>query len=638
VSAGDNEENLLRSVALQNAQSILAARQRAEEDLLRTKQALELKTEELANSLAMLNATLEAATDGILVTDRKGHVTGFNQRFVELWRIPPKAMDSREHRQILEIQSEQFDAPQKFISRFDEIYESAPPETMDLLELADGRIFEQLTRIQIVDGQGLGRVWSLRDITERRHAEETRFRLAAIVESSDDAIVSKTLDGIITTWNQGAQRMFGYAAGEVIGKPITILMPPERVSEEAAFLARLRRGERIEHYETVRMRKDGSLLDVSLTVSPVKAADGSIIGISKIARDITARKRMEDALQDETRILDVLNKTGPSIASRLDLQDLIQSVTDAATELSGAKFGAFFYNSINENGESFLLYTLSGAPREAFEKFGLPRNTPVFNPTFRGEGVVRSPDITKDPRYGTMSPHHGMPSGHLPVRSYLAVPVGSRSGEVIGGLFFGHPEVGVFTERAERLVVGVAAQAAVAIDNARLYDNLKKAALERERLLEAERVARTEAERVSFLKDEFLATLSHELRTPLNAILGWAQILHSRPGKDADLQQGLEVIQRNTKVQAQLIEDLLDMSRIISGKIRLDVQLVDLQDVVNAAVASVRHSAEAKDIRLQVVLDPLDGPVRGDPNRLQQCFWNLLATPSSSHPKVERCT
>ena len=160
--------------------------------------------------------------------------------------------------------------------------------------------------------------------------------------------------------------------------------------------------------------------------------------------------------------------------------------------------------------------------------------------------MVRSADITQDPRYGTMPPHHGMPQGHLPVRSYLAVPVISRSGEVIGGLFFGHPEPGVFTERTERIMVGVAAQAAVAIDNARLYDRVKQAAEEREQLLEAERAARAEAERVSLMKDEFLATLSHELRTPLNAILGWSQILRSASHEDEELAEGLAVIERNT--------------------------------------------------------------------------------------------
>jgi signal transduction histidine kinase/CheY-like chemotaxis protein len=381
------------------------------------------------------------------------------------------------------------------------------------------------------------------------------------------------------------------------------------------------------------MRKDGTLLDISLSVSPVRDASGRIIGAAKIARDITARKRIEAALEEESRILDLLNKTGSVIGSQLELHPLIQAVTDAGKEMTGAQFGAFFYNVTNKDGESFLLYALSGAPREAFDKFGLPRNTPIFGPTFRGTGVVRSADITKDPRYGTMPPHHGMPKGHLPVRSYLAAPVVSRSGEVIGGLFFGHSEAGIFSERAERLAVGIAAQAAVAIDNARLYERVRKASAERDVLLDAERAARAEAERASRVKDDFLATLSHELRTPLNAILGWAQLLRAKEVADADIAEGLDVIERNTRVQTQLIEDLLDMSRIVSGKIRLDVQQVDVQDVVKAAVASVRHSADAKNIRMQVVLDPLAGPVRGDPARLQQCVWNLLSNAVKFTPK-----
>ena len=366
--------------------------------------------------------------------------------------------------------------------------------------------------------------------------------------------------------------MFGYSAEEVIGKPVTILMPPDRVNEEPGILARLRNGERIEHYETVRKHKDGTLLDISLSISPILDDANQMIGASKIARDITARTQIEATLSEERRILEVLNKTGSVIASQLELHKLVQSVTDAGKELIGAQFGAFFYNVVDKSGESLVLYALSGAPREAFDKFGIPRNTPVFEPTFRGSAILRSDDITKDARYGKMGPHHGMPPGHLPVRSYLAVPVISRSGDVLGGLFFGHSEVGVFTDRAERLIVGIAAQAAVAIDNSRLYERVKRASEEREALLEAERAARSDAERNGRLKDEFLATLSHELRTPLNAILGWSQILRSSDTANADLAEGLEVIGRNTRVQTQLIEDLLDMSRIVSGKIRLDVQ------------------------------------------------------------------
>jgi PAS domain S-box-containing protein len=617
-----DEDKLLRSVALQNAESILIARQRAEDELVRAKEALERRTEELARSLAMTRATLESASDAILVTDGEAKVTEFNHKYVDMWGIPEEIMGTREHSQLLSECAKRFADASAFLSRVEEIYASSPAETSDTLALTDGRVIERVTKIQFVEDRNVGRVWSFRDITERKVAEETRARLAAIVEGSDDAIISKTLEGIITTWNHGAERMYGYTAAEAIGKPVTILFPPDRLDEEPRILEKLKRGELIDHYESVRITKDGHRLNVSLTVSPIKDSNGTVIGASKIAHDITKRKGAEEILREETRVLELLNNTGTLISSHLDLQTLVQSITDAATQLTGARYGAFFYNVVNQQGEAFLLYTLSGAPREAFEKFGMPRNTPLFGPTFRGEGIVRCFDVTKDLRYGTMSPHHGMPAGHLPVRSYLAVPVLSRSGEVVGGLFFGHPDVGIFTERTERIMNGVAAQAAVAIDNARLY--------------EAERAARAEAERVSLIKDHFLATLSHELRTPLNAILGWSQILRVRARQDEDLNEGLAVIERNTKIQTQLIEDLLDMSRITSGKLRMDVQRVELQDVIKAAVASVRQAADAKGIRLQVVLDPLAGPVRGDPTRLQQCVWNLLTNAIKFTPKGGR--
>ena len=182
------------------------------------------------------------------------------------------------------------------------------------------------------------------------------------------------------------------------------------------------------------------------------------------------RRGAEDRLREESRIVETLHQVGNMLAADLDSQRVIQAVTDAATELTGAAFGAFFYNVVDDAGESYTLYTLSGAPASAFERFGLPRNTPVFGPTFAGEGVVRLDDVTADPRYGQMAPHYGMPKGHLPVRSYLAVPVRSRGGDVLGGLFFGHPDTAQFTRVHERIVVGIAAQAAMAMDNARLYD------------------------------------------------------------------------------------------------------------------------------------------------------------------------
>jgi signal transduction histidine kinase len=258
-------------------------------------------------------------------------------------------------------------------------------------------------------------------------------------------------------------------------------------------------------------------------------------------------------------------------------------------------------------------------PREAFAGFPMPRNTAVFGPTFNGEGIVRSDDITADPRYGKSAPYHGMPKGHLPVRSYLAAPVVSRSGTVLGGLFFGHPEVGIFTQREERILAGLAVQAAIALDNSALF-----------RQMEA---ARQQSELANRTKDEFLATVSHELRTPLNAIMGWAQLLLASGDSPERRRQGLETVVRNAKLQSQLIDDLLDVSRIISGKMRLDVQSTDLAAVIDAAVEAIRPAAEAKKLQVRRVLDPFAGPVSGDPVRLQQVVWNLLSNAVKFTPK-----
>ena len=459
--------------------------------------------------------------------------------------------------------------------------------------------------------------------------ELAQYWLAAVIESADDAIISKTLDGIITSWNEGARRIFGYEADEVIGKSVTILIPEGHLDEEPAILARLRAGQRIEHYETVRVRKDGRLIDISLTVSPIRGPEGKIVGASKIARDITeqrqarraldeasdrlklaldaarlgdwswdaktdivtmsetaaaifgippgphmtwtqmrqllheedreraraavetalitrgeydieyrvrdtdksevwvwvaakghgvynddgsmvgmlglvqnisTRKTNEETLRDQAEALRTLNEMGQRISAELDLHNTVQAVTDAATELIGARFGSFFYNVLNEEGASYMLFTLAGVSLEAFEHFPMPRATDLFGPTFRGEGVVRIDDVKLDPRYGRNSPYYRMPEGHLQVTSYLAVPVVSRSGEVLGGLFFGHPEPGIFTERDEITVSGLASQAAIAMDNAALYEAAQKARAEAEKAAaENERLYR-QAEESSRLK------------------------------------------------------------------------------------------------------------------------------------------
>jgi signal transduction histidine kinase/ActR/RegA family two-component response regulator len=338
VKPQEDEDKLLRAVAMENSKSILLARQRAEEELIRAKQALEQKTEELAHSLSMMRATLDATTDGILVTDENGKITDFNTKFTELWRIHPAVLDALEHNVFQEVVCKQLKDPQAFLARISEIYAASTAESFDMLDFTDGRVFERFSRIQFVDNRNVGRVWSFRDVTQRK----------------------------------------------------------------------------------------------------------------------------------------------------------------------------------------------------------------------------------------------------------------------------------------------------------RLFEAAEKATEERKRILERERAARTEAEHANTMKDEFLATLSHELRTPLGAILGWAQILGRNENGIPDFHKGLEVIERNARVQTQLIEDLLDMSRIISGKIRLDIRPVEPFSFIEAAIETVRPAADVRGIRLDQLLDPAAGPIAGDPNRLQQVVWNLLSNAIKFTPRGGR--
>jgi PAS domain S-box-containing protein len=258
-------------------------------------------------------------------------------------------------------------------------------------------------------------------VASEQRLEATSRHLAAVIESSDDAIISKDLNGIVTSWNRGAERIFLYQADEIIGSPVSELADPDRRNEMPDILSRIRRGERVDHYETRRRRKDGVTIDIALTVSTARDAAGNIVGASKIARDITLRTRGEQERvlllsreQEARRTAELLNQVAPRLAAQLNPEKLVQEITDIATRLPGAGFGAFFHNAVNEKGESYVLYTISGVSREAFEGFPMPRNTEVFVPTFRGEGVVRSDDIRQDPRYGKNESHHGMPKGHLP--------------------------------------------------------------------------------------------------------------------------------------------------------------------------------------------------------------------------------
>lgn len=350
---------------------------------------------------------------------------------------------------------------------------------------------------------------------------------------------------------------------------------------------------------------------------PVRDTQGKIIRWFGTCTEIEDQKRaqqdLENALRAREQALETLalvNHVGESLTAELQLEKIVQKVTDAGTKLSGAQFGAFFYNVVNEAGESYTLYAISGVPREMFSRFPMPRNTGVFNPTFTGAGSVRSDDIRKDPRYGKNAPYHGMPPGHLPVVSYLAVPVVSREGEVLGGLFFGHEKPAVFTEQVQKIVEGLASQAAIAMDNAKLYAKVQESVRSR---------------------DTFLSIASHELKTPLTSMKLQLQTTQRQiqvRGENEALaptrtKRLVEQMSRQVERLSRLVDDMLDISRIATGKLTLQYETVDLgalaQEIVDR-LAPVLAQASCT-LRLNAAESVIG---RWDRYRIEQVIINLL--------------
>jgi PAS domain S-box-containing protein len=450
----EDEEKLLRCVALKTSAVILQARQRAEHELRQAKKELEEKAKQLDHSLSILRATMETTTDGILVTDEHGMVLRFNERYLQMWQIPREATGFREHWHLLTVCCQQLKDPHGFLARAAEIYTSWPSDTYDLLELRDGTVLERFSKMQFIEEQSVGRVWSFRDITARRRAEEavreSVERLRFMADAMPIKIATTRANGEVDYVNQLWADYTGLPCEEMMGWEWTRLIHPEDLDENIRrWRAALDTGEpfQIEHR--------------------IRQADGRF------------RWHLSRAL------------------AKRDTHDKISMWVSSHTDI----------------------------------------------------------------------------------------------------------------------------------------DSIKRGEEEKKRLLENERMARAEAERASKVKDEFLATLSHELRTPLNAILGWSQLVLQGAMSPENIRRALETIERNARAQSRLISDLLEMSSIISGKVRLDMQRLDLAAVVEAAVESIAPAAQAKGISLRKSFGEQGGLLSGDNNRLQQIIWNLLSNAVKFTPR-----
>jgi len=542
---------------------------------------------------------IDFTSDAIIVRRRDGRIELWNRGAERMYGYSAVEAEGRISHELLKT---------RFPSSLDEIERQLQKEGVWIGELEhqarDGRTVRVLSRWQ----SGYGNeahpqvLESSTDITRHTVAEDrlqstagcapqARLTLAAIAAASRDAIVGKDLNGCITCWNGGAERLFGYKESEALGKSIYMIVPADLHHEEREILSRVRRGETTETYETTRLRKDGTLVPVSISVSAVKDEHGVVIGASKTARDITNRKRLQEQLRtSEARY----RKTFDSAA-----------VGIAHIGLDGR------WLHFNE-----AVCSITGYSPEMLHRLTI---TDITHPEDREVSQIQA--------------------GRLISGEIQSYSLEKRYVRPDGNIVWVDVTVSLSRDDADETDHSIAIIQDIS-DRKAFEERVQNLLREREQLLEAESTARADAEAANHLKDEFLATLSHELRTPLSNVLTWTRLLQQKyPNAEETLRRGFTVIAENAGIQAQMISELLDMSRIVSGKLQLDRKTVDLGKLVEAAVLGQRPVAEAKGLRLAVQKPDEPVVISADATRLQQVLWNLLSnaikfTPSGGDIRV----
>ena len=523
------------------------------EELTAVNQSLTQKVDQLADANSDLNNLMSATDIATVFLDRDLRIMRFTPSAKALFNFI-----STDIGRPLSDLSRRLDYPEIVADAEQAIAHLKPAERE--VRAGDSYFLARTLPYRTADDRIAGVVFTFLDITTTKQSDEATARLGAIVESSSDAIVGKDLRGIVTSWNAGAEEIFGYTAAEMIGQPVVRLIPAERQAEEVEILRKIAAGETIKSFETVRVRKDGTSFPISVTVSPIKNAAGKIIGGSKIARDISEAKHVEDALRASEERFRAAVATVSSLIWTNDAEGMMKG------EQAGWKnFTGQTEQEYQDHGWSQAVHPDDAQPTlDAWERAVAEKKM------FEFEHRLRRRD------------------GEWRLCSIRAVPLLGPDGAI-------REWVGVHTDITEQ-----------------------------RRQADALKAAKEAAETANQSKDRFLAVLSHELRTPLTPVLMTVSALEHDPDLRPDLREDLMMIKRNVELETKLIDDLLDLSRIASGKVELKSEAVDLNDAVRQVCRICQPQLVEQNVRLETDLDDEVSCIPADPARLQQVLWNIL--------------
>ncbi|HTV63095.1 MAG TPA: response regulator [Verrucomicrobiae bacterium] len=603
------------SAANASLESEIAQRKKAEEALRQTNNELETRVqqrvEELKFAEKRYRQVVRNLPAAVYVTDVEGRVTLFNEAAVALWGREPEL-----GKDLWCGSSKSFNPDGSELP----LNESPMAVTLKtgvavrgqeiIIERPDGtrrNVLPHPEPLHDAAGNIIGAINMVMDITERKRSEAAAQRLAAIVQTSDDAILSKNLNSIITSWNESAERLFGYSAGEVIGKPITLLIPPGRQDEETQILNSIRKGEPVHQFETIRLRKDGSLVEVSLTISPIKDNEGKIIGGSQIAHDITQRKRGEKQQRALYELVVAVNRAS-------SLREVCDAALDAIFQCQASDRAAILLC----DSAGVMRFTAWRGISEDYRR-AVEGHSPWKKDEMPGPVLISNVDAAPfDEELRSIVKGEG-------IRALAFIPI-LYNDRLLGKFMVYFNTTHEFASGELQPAQTIASQIASAIERQRVLLELKK--------------AHDEALGASRAKDEFLATLSHELRTPLNPILLVASDAATNLKLPDPVRADFEMVRKNVELEARLIDDLLDLTRVTRGKVLLEKQIMDVHAVLKDAIANVQEEMKQKGIIPTIKLGAMSHAVYADGVRLQQVFWNLLKnavkfTPPGGHITVE---